>query len=125
MGTMSAKLLSCVRLFATPWTVACQAPLWDSPGINTGMGCHFFLQGIFLTQGSNQHLLYRLHWQAGSLPLVLSRKPIKHVLGLLLGSFYVIVDLSICVSVFVSVLCCFDYCHSCCCLVAKLYPTRL
>ena len=38
---------------------------WDSPGKNTGVGCHFLLQGIFLTQGSNLHLL---HWQAGSLP---------------------------------------------------------
>ena len=27
---------------------------WDSPGKNTGVGCHFFPQGIFLTQGSNQ-----------------------------------------------------------------------
>ena len=25
---------------------------WDSPGKNTGVGCHFLLQGIFLTQGS-------------------------------------------------------------------------
>ena len=25
----------------------------DSPGKNTGVGCHFLLQGIFLTQGSN------------------------------------------------------------------------
>ena len=25
----------------------------DSPGKNTGMGCHAFLQGIFPTQGSN------------------------------------------------------------------------
>ena len=24
---------------------------WDSPGKNTGVGCHFLLQGIFLTQG--------------------------------------------------------------------------
>ena len=23
---------------------------WDSPGKNTGVGCHFLLQGIFLTQ---------------------------------------------------------------------------
>ena len=23
---------------------------WDSPGKNTGMGCHFFLQRLFLTQ---------------------------------------------------------------------------
>ena len=29
----------------------------DSPGKNTGMGCHALLQGIFLTQGSNLHLL--------------------------------------------------------------------
>ena len=26
---------------------------WDSPGKNTGVGCHFLLQGIFWTQGSN------------------------------------------------------------------------
>ena len=26
---------------------------WDSPGKNTRMGCHFLLQGIFLTQGSD------------------------------------------------------------------------
>ena len=29
---------------------------WDSPGKNTGIGCHFLLQGFFLTQGSNQCL---------------------------------------------------------------------
>ena len=48
----------CVRLFVTPWTVACQAPL--SMGLsdkNTGVGCHSRLQGIFLTQGSNLGLL--------------------------------------------------------------------
>ena len=39
---------------------------WDSPGKNTGVGCHFFPQGIFPTQGSNPCLL---HWQEGSLPL--------------------------------------------------------
>ena len=32
--------------------------LWDSPGKNTGMGCHFLLQGIFLTQGSSLRLLH-------------------------------------------------------------------
>ena len=31
---------------------------WDSPGRNTGMGCHFFLQKIFPTQGSNLGLPY-------------------------------------------------------------------
>ena len=39
---------------------------WDFPGQNTGVGCHFLLQGIFLTQGPNSHLL---HWQADSLLL--------------------------------------------------------
>ena len=38
----------------------------DFPDKNTGLVCHFFLQGIFPTQGSNPHLL---HWQVGSLPL--------------------------------------------------------
>ena len=32
------------------------------------------LQGIFLIQGSNLHLLCVLHWQASSLPLVLPGK---------------------------------------------------
>ena len=36
----------------------CMAPLsWDFPGKNTGVGCHFLLQGIFLTQGLNLGLL--------------------------------------------------------------------
>ena len=39
---------------------------WDFPAKNTGVGCHFFLQGIFLTQGLNPHLL---HWQEDSLLL--------------------------------------------------------
>ena len=29
---------------------------WDSPGKNTGVGCHFLLQGISSTQGSNPGL---------------------------------------------------------------------
>ena len=29
---------------------------WNSPGKNTGVGCHFLLQGIFPTQGSNSGL---------------------------------------------------------------------
>ena len=38
-------LLSHVQLFATPWTVALQAPSvhGDFPGKNTEVGCHFFL----------------------------------------------------------------------------------
>ena len=29
---------------------------WDSPGKSTGVGCHFLLQGIFPTRGSNPGL---------------------------------------------------------------------
>ena len=42
---------------------------WNSPGKNTGVGCHFLLQGIFLTQGLNpcllhcRHILYHLSHQ--------------------------------------------------------------
>ena len=43
---------------------------WDFPGKNTEVGCYFLLQGIFLTQGSNTHLLRLLYWLADSLPLL-------------------------------------------------------
>ena len=39
------------------------------------MDCHALLQGIFPTQGSNQHLLCLLQWQACSLPLAPPGKP--------------------------------------------------
>ena len=57
-----------VRLFVTLWTVEPTRLLcpWDSPGKETRVGCHALLQGIFLTQGLNLHLL---HQQAVSLPL--------------------------------------------------------
>ena len=31
---------------------------WDFPGKDTGVGCHYLLQGIFPTQGSNLSLLH-------------------------------------------------------------------
>ena len=31
---------------------------WDCPSKNTGVGCHFLVQGIFPTQGSNPVLLH-------------------------------------------------------------------
>ena len=56
----------CVQPCATLWTVATRpfCP-WDFPGKNTGVGCHPFLQGIFLTQVSNPHLLSHLYWHRG------------------------------------------------------------
>ena len=48
----------------------CSLCPWNSPGKNTGVGCHS-LQGVFPTQGLNQWLLCLPHWQEGSLPLAL------------------------------------------------------
>ena len=39
------------------------------------MGCHFLLQGIFPTQGSNPHPRCLLHWQVDCLPLAPPGKP--------------------------------------------------
>ena len=50
-----------------PYRLLC---LWNFPGKNTRADCHFLHQGIFLTQGSNPHLLCRLHWQVDSFTIV-------------------------------------------------------
>ena len=54
---------SYLTLWPQPVMLLCS---WNFPGKNTGVACHFLLQGIFPTQGLNLHLL---HWQADSLPL--------------------------------------------------------
>ena len=52
-------MLSHVQLFVTPWTVAYQALLSvEFSRKNSGVDCHSLLQGIFLTQESNLHLLH-------------------------------------------------------------------
>ena len=65
-----------VQLFAALWTVACQAPLsmGDSPGKNTGVGCHALLQRIFPTQGLNLSLL---HCRRILYPLITREAPIS------------------------------------------------
>ena len=40
---VKVKVLSRVRLLATPWTGAYQARPWDFPGKSTGVGCHCLL----------------------------------------------------------------------------------
>ena len=57
-------------LWIHPWTIPARLLCpWDSPGKNTGVGCHALLQGIFLTQGSNlglphcRWILYHLSHQ--------------------------------------------------------------
>ena len=42
----------------------CNTTEWSLPW-NSGTGCHFLLQGIFLTQGLNRHLSH-------------SKKPLHH-----------------------------------------------
>ena len=58
-----------VWLLATPWTAAYQGP----PPMGFSRQEYWsgvpFPQGIFLSQALNTHLLYLLHWQAGSLLL--------------------------------------------------------
>ena len=53
---------SCVRLFATPWTIAHQAPVsMEFSRQEFCSGCHFLLQVIFPTQGWNLSLFDLLH----------------------------------------------------------------
>ena len=67
-----ACMLSSVWLFGPHWlqptSLLCP---WDYPIKNTGVCCHFLLQGIYLTQGSNLIFLHILLWQTDSLPLSL------------------------------------------------------
>ena len=59
---MSAQSLSRVWLLVTSWTVVYYVPLSRNfLSKNTGVGYHALLQGIFLTQGSNLHMLCFLH----------------------------------------------------------------
>ena len=55
-GGSGRGILSRVQLITTPQPARLLCP-WDFPGKNTGVGCQFLLQGIFLTQGSNPGLL--------------------------------------------------------------------
>ena len=71
-------MFSHVRLFATLWTLCNPVEptsllgSWNSPGKNTGVGSHAFLQGIILIQRSNpgllhcRHILYHLSHQESS-----------------------------------------------------------
>ena len=66
------KLLSCVWLFETPWTII----PWKSPGQNTRVGSLSLFQGIFPTQWSNPGLpncrwiLYQLSHKADIIGLI-------------------------------------------------------
>ena len=63
----------------------------DSPGKNTGVGCHALLQGIFLAQESNQcllhcrQILYQLSYQGNPLGCLLM---VNKLCSYLLESFH-------------------------------------
>ena len=60
-GVISGLFSCCVCLVGQSCSILCDSRLlcpWDSPGKDTGVGCHALLQGIFPTQGSNPGLLH-------------------------------------------------------------------
>ena len=57
---------------------------WDFSGKNTRVDCHFLLQGIFLTQGSNPRLLCLLQWQVDSLPPSYLGSPNRYIIIMLI-----------------------------------------
>ena len=71
-GQRAEKSFYLWPLALSPMELLCP---WNFPGKKTGVGCHFQLQGIFLTQGLNLCLLCLLSWQANSLSLVPLEKP--------------------------------------------------
>ena len=75
-GSLVSK--SCPTL-ATPWTVACQAPLsMRFSRQEYWVGCHSLLQGIFPTQESNsgvlhcRQILYQLSYEGSALEKIRS-----------------------------------------------------
>ena len=70
----SNRLCSVAQLHPTLcYSMDCMLPGSSVHGIFQArileLGCHFLLQGIFLTWGLNLHLLHLLHWQEDYLPL--------------------------------------------------------
>ena len=83
-------VLGRVPLFVILWTVARQAPLSKK----TGLGCHFLLQGVFLTQGSNLGLLHCMQplypcaaWEAQRVMYICFSNFTPWTVGLLCGLF--------------------------------------
>ena len=79
VGISSSSVCVCVCVHSQSCLTPCDPLDCGLPGssvhgisqarIQEWVGCQFFLQGIFPTQGLNLRLLPLLHWQADSLPL--------------------------------------------------------
>ena len=77
---MCAQLVSCVWLFATPWTVVCQVPLFmEFSRQEFWSGLPFPPPGDLPTQGSILNLLCLLCWHGDSLLLSHIGSPYKIV----------------------------------------------
>ena len=71
---------------ATPWTVAHHTPLsMEFFKQEYQVGCQSLLQGVFLTQGWNPHLL---HWQVNCLPLSHQGSPLQSMSSPFFLSFF-------------------------------------
>ena len=81
---MHAKSLQSSQTVCDPMEPARLLCPWNSPGKNTEVGCHFLLQGLFLPQGSNAHLLY---WQVGFFTAEPPTGKVTIRMGAGLGSF--------------------------------------
>ena len=76
-------VLSCSVMSDSLWSHRLQPARflcpWNFLGRNTQVGCHFRLQGVFLTQGSNTYLLCLLHWQMDFFTTVPPWNPIYYI----------------------------------------------
>ena len=86
MSIWSTQIILCVCVCACVCVQSCLTlePTrllcpWNSPGKDSGVGCHFLLHVNFTTQGSNLYLLHLLHWQASGLPAVPPGEPTNNV----------------------------------------------
>ena len=77
LGTMIVVSCSVMSNSVTSWTARLLCP-WNFLGKNTGLCCHFLLQGIFLTQRSNPCLLYFLPCRQILYPLSQLGSPIDN-----------------------------------------------
>ena len=84
---MCAQSINSVWVFETPWTPwPARLPCpWESPGKNTGVGCHSLLQGIVPTQKRVPGVLCDVHLSAYSKPV---QPPGKHLLHCILLNPY-------------------------------------
>ena len=80
LNYVHAWVLSCVLLFVTSWTLACQAPLFMGLSWQAYWnGLLFPAPGDLPSQGLNPSLLHLLHWHMDSLPLSHLGSPLYYV----------------------------------------------